>query len=756
MAKINAQAFDADCALGFFQTLDQVHLVAIAAAGGVRGHKNFGTDYDGATAWAIEHNKTASVYWTVNRVPDGFHGKPAKDKIVSARFAHVDLDPPHDGSPFDKRAVVETLENLRYPPTIVIDSGNGLQGLWAIEDCHNGPQIERLNQQIRTMFGADSCWNVDRLFRVPGSVNHPNAAKIARGRKPTMASIAMAHTGEVYEMEQLAAFFPEPEMPTEAVQRVAATIGAVDMLTPDDMGLTPFHPVRLAVEKPKGSDRSQQVYHAACAMAREGYTDAQMAGMLLNPANKVSAHLLDQGDPRRACERAIGSARGVEPEPLPIAAVSALVKVSESHLIEHRDDIVTVQPDEQFIIDGLSGPIRLMYETVNAYAPSARPMFSLGAAITLFATAAGRRYQSVSGIMTNMYVVGLIASGSGKDFPLRSVGTVLSYAGYADWVGGRIVSATGIRAALEKQPNLFVPVDELGKLVQAMNNPKGNLRDAVSMLLELYSESQSFTKGGMYANTGDRPTVLIHNPCMSFLGVATPSSFWQGLTSESVTDGFLPRMILLSDNTPDSKARRDLRKAVWPDSLIDAVKAVAAGAEGHITFPMGEGPSVGPRPFVVDYADSAAKDRWWAMKDEEYDYRQSLPEHQHAFANRLAENGTKLALVRAISDNPARPVMRVEDIEWGHAIAKRSVELFLSETSKNLAENDYHRSANRVEEVIRAAGEAGISHSDLSRRTKYIKGRDREDIVTDLKAQGSIVEEKVPTGGRQRIVYRAI
>jgi hypothetical protein len=623
--------------------------------------------------------------------------------------------------------------------------------LWAIEDCHNGPQIERLNQQIRTMFGADACWNVDRLFRVPGSVNHPSAAKIARGRKQTMASIAMAHTGEVYEMEQLAAFFPEPEMPTEAVQRVAATVGAVEYLTADDLGLTPFNPVRLAIEKPKGSDRSQQVYHAACAMAREGYSDAQMAGLLLNPENKISAHLLDQSDPRRACERAIGAARGEEPEPLPIEAASALVPAEPR---EMRIDTHT--PDKPVWLDGLSGPMRLMVETINAYAPSPRPELALGAAIALFATAAGRRYQSVSGIMTNTYLVGLMSSGSGKDFPLRSVGTVLSYAGQADWVGGRIVSATGIRAALEKQPNLFVPIDEMGKLIQAMNNPKGNLREAVSMLLELYSESQSFTKGGMYANTGDRPTVLIHNPCMSFLGVATPTSFWQGLTSESVTDGFLPRMILLSDNTPDSKARRDMRKAVWPDSLIDAVKAVTAGAEGHITFPMGEGPSVQPKPFVVNYADAAAKDRWWSMKDEEYDYRQQLPEHQHAFANRLAENGTKLALVRAISDNPRHPVMRTEDIEWGHAIAKRSVELFLAETSKNLAENDYHAAAKKVQAAIAGAGDEGISHSDLARRCAHIKGREREEIVTDLEAQGVIVIDKVATSGRPKIIYRLV
>lgn len=773
MAKLPAaaMAFDADGMAAFLAGLDQIHLVAIHKSRADTQSMYFGAHIESAVEWAQALNANGfGIYWTVNKVREGFNPKPGKADIRAARFIHVDIDPPRDSSGFNKAATLETLDSLRFPPSFVIDSGNGLQAFWRLDgDSANLPAIEAINQQVRTLFSADACFNIDRLMRVPGCTNWPSPTKEARGRKPTIARMLSPDTGQVYEPSDLAAFFPPAEH-GDGVGRLDVTLSDVKLLTPDDLHMTPFSQVRRAIEKPDGKDRSADVLHAACELVRDGYPDDVIAGLLINGANAVSGHILDQDNPMRAVKRAIGRARGEEPDALivpdSIRGVGLSVKENSKSLqvAATCKQSLQVEPAQEPAreglpdwYDGLTPGLKLMVDTIMHYAPSPRIELALGAAIACFATAAGRRYQSPTGILTNVYCVALMASGAGKDFPLRSVGQVLTYAGAIDSVGGRIVSATGIRSALEKRPTLFVPIDEMGKLLSAMNNPRGTLKDAVSMLLELYSESQSFTKGGMYANTRERETNLIHNPCLSFFGVATPSTFWESLTSQSVADGFLPRMILLLDREQEPEPKLDLSRVIWPDALIDQIKAIIAGAADHIMFPMGEGAGTPCKPYVVPYADENARQRWFAMKMQERDLRLSSAAIKHPFYNRLAENATKLALVRAIDRCSEAPILTADDFEWGHGLSWRSIEAFEREIGENLADSDYHARLKRVQDVIRKAGAAGISANALGRQCQSIPLRDRQAILEDLEDQGAVASERdTSTGGRPKFIYRIV
>lgn len=754
MARIQAYAFDADAArehLGWIG--DSIHLVSIhRAAGKPVNARWFGTDIDAALAWAMAENREQrGIYFTVNRVPDNFHRKPADSDIVSCRFVHVDLDPDKSGTgTFDYAAVMETLEGLQHPPSFVVSSGGGAQAFWRIEESHNRDAIKRINMQVRGMFNADNCQDVSRLMRLAGTVNYVNAAKAARGRKDAMTSILMADTGEITEPATLAAFFPEPEQPAEAVQRIAATVGDVRLLTCDDFAFTPFHPVRRAVEKPAGGDRSQWVYHAACAMVRADLSDSDMAGLLLNPANKVSAHLLDQADPRRACERAIGGARGEE---TPIAEVDVTALA-----LPKKEALPVVEHDWR---DGLSGPMRLMVETILTYAPSPRPELALGAALALFGTAMGRRYQTPSGLMSNLYIVGLSPSGSGKDLPVNAPGQVLMLAGEegARMVGGDIVSARGIMSAIEASPTLYIPADEIGKLIQAIQDPRGNLKEAITVLLKMYSASQSIFKGGMYANSKERPTTIINRPCLGFYGVSNPQAFWEKLTHSSISDGLLPRFILLPDTIEDKPPPRRLKRAIYPDALVDAVKACMRGADGHIAFPMGNGASVSPKPYEVPYADGAADDIEYELRMRQYRMESEVEPDMRPFVRRSAENAMKLALVRAVTANPGKPVLTAHDMEWGWAVSERSVREFMAKAAGNISENDQEAKVKRILARIEMAGSEGIGLSELGRRFQQMTKREREDILHDLEESGLIRHTKTTAEsgrGRPVVKYYAI
>jgi hypothetical protein len=87
---------------------------------------------------------------------------------------------------------------LPWPPTVIIDSGNGIGPLWQLEAVlpnveEHQKTIEALGRRIeRTLGGIENASNVDRLLRLPGTINLPDARKLGKGRGPVLSGIASA------------------------------------------------------------------------------------------------------------------------------------------------------------------------------------------------------------------------------------------------------------------------------------------------------------------------------------------------------------------------------------------------------------------------------------------------------------------------------------------------------------------------------------------------------------------------------------
>lgn len=165
------------------------HLCSIVPDGKIRG-RWFGDDIDTATDWAAAENALGkNLYWTVNLVAEGLNKKPRKPDIVEARFVHVDIDPPKGGGPFDKVQTHAELLALAVPPTIVVDSGGGLQAFWRLVGPASPAYVEDVNRGVAARFGGDNCHSIDHLMRVAGTVNYPNAKKTAAGRRISLAKV---------------------------------------------------------------------------------------------------------------------------------------------------------------------------------------------------------------------------------------------------------------------------------------------------------------------------------------------------------------------------------------------------------------------------------------------------------------------------------------------------------------------------------------------------------------------------------------
>ena len=169
------------------------------------------------------------VYFTVNATPPHLRKKALKEDITAIAGFWSDLDPRDDqGLPIDHErerlaALAEELLALDTPPTLIIDSGNGLQPIWLLADpIEASPEYrdaaDALCARFEAALGAKGTHNCDRVLRVPGTINHPNRKKRNLGRGETQARL-LAATWQRYgwrDLEQLAARL-ENDPPAHAV-----------------------------------------------------------------------------------------------------------------------------------------------------------------------------------------------------------------------------------------------------------------------------------------------------------------------------------------------------------------------------------------------------------------------------------------------------------------------------------------------------------------------------------------------------------
>lgn len=133
--------------------------------------------------------------------------KAAKNDIAAIEYALADLDPNEGETPEDAKARYLTrLEKFKQKPTMLLDSGNGIQGLWKLQERivlgapienkdKNGElnyapadqaKIDDVEARIKAVMeglGATAgTQNIDRILRLPGTINLPNATKRKAGR----------------------------------------------------------------------------------------------------------------------------------------------------------------------------------------------------------------------------------------------------------------------------------------------------------------------------------------------------------------------------------------------------------------------------------------------------------------------------------------------------------------------------------------------------------------------------------------------
>jgi hypothetical protein len=114
-------------------------LVAIIPDQQKAAARTFSIGDENAQAWVGTMQRNGcNIYFQPNETRHDCGSKPRKEQVVAALCRFADIDPEDERFPYvDERLRLAKLSEYlvgdpEYKPTVIIDSGNGMQPIWAV------------------------------------------------------------------------------------------------------------------------------------------------------------------------------------------------------------------------------------------------------------------------------------------------------------------------------------------------------------------------------------------------------------------------------------------------------------------------------------------------------------------------------------------------------------------------------------------------------------------------------------------------
>jgi hypothetical protein len=295
--------------------------------------------------WLNMYNGTRNIFWSTNPPIHDLSKKAEREDIKEVAYLHVDIDPRANEDVEAEQTrifdmVAEPTPRGLPPPTSVVFSGGGYQAFWKLEtpipvngDLALAEDAKRYNIQIEQLCGGDNCHNIDRIMRLPGTINVPDAKKRKKGRTPQLAKLKWFKPERVYPLSTFKAA-PIAIKTTPSLSRPSAALVLRGNVPPiedhtelDKWDVEDRTKVIIArgelPDEPKEGDNSRSiwVFQACCELARKNVPDNVVLALLLDPGWGISESILEKGrDAERYAVRQIARAKDevVETEWAPV------------------------------------------------------------------------------------------------------------------------------------------------------------------------------------------------------------------------------------------------------------------------------------------------------------------------------------------------------------------------------------------------------------------------------------------------------
>jgi hypothetical protein len=280
------------------------------------------TQIEQMRGWIEKANGVKNLYFTVNSLLVPMNKKPSREDVAFVDWLHVDVDSPPDMAIAAAKSVtLEKARNFHLLPTVAIDSGGGIQLFWKLRqpividgNLEKAEAAAHFNVALEKKFSGDHCHNIDRIMRLPGTVNLPDAKKRSKDRVAAPATLLWFEPERIYDLTM---FTPaEPDASSSAAKKPQQV--SLDDLPekqqvslddlPENMPEWVEHVIQDGDAPQLGHtypSRSEALFAVCCQLGRHNVRRELAFAIITDHAFKISdsVHFISPGKPRREWRR---------------------------------------------------------------------------------------------------------------------------------------------------------------------------------------------------------------------------------------------------------------------------------------------------------------------------------------------------------------------------------------------------------------------------------------------------------------------
>ena len=609
----------------------------------------------------------------VNRLrPAGRNPTTADTDIVRRRWLLIDCDPrrasgvsssnaEHESALAKAREIRDGLSSLGWADPIMTDSGNGAQLMYRIDlPADDGELVRRVIGEIAKASSEQvaidtSVHNPARIWRLPGTMNckgdsipeRPHRMARILEEPQDIVSVSQEQMQDIvsYQSEDTQTDIPDDEW--------KHTMPAFDL----DSWIAQYCPELGSPQPWKGG---RKWIFPVCPF-NEAHTN-KSAVLIQEPSGAVAFKCHHNGcsgnDWRALRELREPGCYDRREEANSDVDLSGILKPNR---IEKQEKEAPLFPNPGPVPDKLlsiPGFIDDVVKLSMQSAPYPNRVLSFTGALALLAFLVGRKVQDKRDNRSNIYLIALADSGTGKDHPRKVNFNIAFRAGVAGAIGDAFASGEGLEDALFMHPSMLFQADEFDCIFNTLKYSKDNRAESINeKLLKFYGASNTIYPLRKKASAKKKDGTVheiahIVNPNLVLLGTAIPQYFYESLSRRVLENGLVARCIIVEAG---KRGEAGNPQPITPsDSLIRAATYLAnLDVNGNLTNEY-------PKPLIITETPEATA----AFREvqQECDRRYNFYEAQNegaakALWARAHEKVCKLAMLHGISSNVYNPLI---------------------------------------------------------------------------------------------------
>lgn len=706
----------------------------------------------------------------VNRLrPAGRNPTTADTDIVRRRWLLIDCDPrrasgvsssnlEHDFALAKAREIRDGLSSLGWADPIMTDSGNGAQLMYRIDlPADDGELVRRVIGEIAKASSEQvaidtSVHNPARIWRLPGTMNckgdsipeRPHRMARILEEPQDIVSVSREKMQDIvsYQSEDTQTDVPDDEW--------KHTMPAFDL----DSWIAQYCPELGSPQPWKGG---RKWIFPICPF-NEAHTN-KSAVLIQEPSGAVAFKCHHNGcsgnDWRALRELREPGCYDRREEANSDVDLSGILKPNR---IEKQEKEAPLFPNPGPVPDKLlsiPGFIDDVVKLSMQSAPYPNRVLSFTGALALLAFLVGRKVQDKRDNRSNIYLIALADSGTGKDHPRKVNFNIAFRAGVAGAIGDAFASGEGLEDALFMHPSMLFQADEFDCIFNTLKYSKDNRAESINeKLLKFYGASNTIyplRKKALAKKKDGTVHEIAHivNPNLVLLGTAIPQYFYESLSRRVLENGLVARCIIVEAG---KRGEAGNPQPITPsDSLIRAATYLAnLDVNGNLTNEY-------PKPLIITETPEATA----ALREvqQECDRRYNFYEAQNegaakALWARAHEKVCKLAMLHGISGNVYNPLITDKSVKWAWKFIDHLTRRMLYMADRYVYENIFDEKCQRA---IRKLQEHGgrLSHSKLL-RLLHESADSMKKIAETLQEKGTVQVEYDSSVRPAAKIYRLV